>query len=299
MSHPHPSVRALLEADGGADPVDAIRGRARALVTSAMDIGWEGPPFDVNELASLRGLRVSTTTRFADDQDACVMPGQVLVNARKHRVRQRYSVAHEVIHTLFPDYEAELRRAGRLWRREGDESEFERLCQVGAAELLFPFDAFRSAMAAHGCGLAGALALAGDFDASIEATTRRVVELANAPMAAVFLRPKNAVTGEWLDVDASDGHNPHAPLGVSLICTNEACGPLGVARGGPPPRRSAAERAWKRVALARGSVVIERRAAESWTHVGVEGTWDAEAVTLPKGMATPHEVLCLLRPADT
>lgn len=258
-------------------------------------MGWEGPPFDMTELASLRGLQVATSTGFADDQDACVMPRRVLVNARKHRVRQRYSVAHEVGHTLFPDYEEELRRAGRLWRREGDDSEFERLCQVAGAEFLLPLDAFQTAAASRSRTLRGVLGLAGDFDASLEATARRAVETTDEPMVAIFLRPMDAASGAWLDVGRSDGHSPYTPIGVSLACANDACGDLRITKGTPPARRGAADRAWRRVVLARGAVVIERCAEESWAHAGVAGTWSSEAVTLPKGAAVPHEVLCLLR----
>ena len=259
---------------------------------------WDGPPFDMTELASLRGLKVATSTEFADDQDACVVPGQVLLNARKHRVRQRYSIAHEVGHTLFPDYEAKVRREGRLWRRDGDDSEFERLCQVAGAELLLPLDAFLDAVGRHGISLSGALALAKLFDASLEATVRRMVETADTPLVALFLRPRDPETGVWLDVRGAEGHSPFLPLGVSLACASEACGPLQIPVGTCPPKGAAADRAWKRVALARGAVVPEYSTREHWTHAGIDGNWSGEAMTLPKRAAVPHEVLSLLRRSE-
>jgi hypothetical protein len=285
----------LLDADGGDDPFVAIRRRARALVARALELEWVGPPFDMTELASLQGLEVSTSTAFADDQDACVVPGRVLVNARKHRVRQRYSVAHEVGHTLFPDYEEELRREGRLWRREGDESEFEQLCQAAGAELLMPLGAFRTEAESRGRTLEGVMLLAGDFEASLEATTRRMIETADSPMAALFLRPRDPTTGKWLEVSPTDGHFARAALGVSLVCASRTSDALAGAKGSSPPRGSAAERAWKRATLARGAVVVHRRTQESWEHLGIAGTWDSEAMTLPKGAALPHEVLCITR----
>lgn len=295
MLHSHPSVRALLAADGGDDPFVAIRRRARAFVARALELGWAGPPFDITELASLRGLEVCTSTAFTDDQDACVMPGRVLVNARKHRVRQRYSVAHEVGHTLFPDYEEELRREGRFWRREGDESEFEQLCQAAGAELLMPIDAFQTASAMRGRTLEGIMLLAGDFEASLEATARRMIETVDSPMAALFLRPRDPVSGAWLDISRTDGHFARAGLGVSIVCANDSSRELAIAKGNQPPRGSAAERAWKRAALARGTVVVHRRSQEIWAHIGITGIWDSEAITLPKGAAVPHEVLCVMR----
>lgn len=249
----------------------------------------------MTELASLRGLNVRPSNGFTDDQDACVIPGQVLVNARKHPVRQRYSIAHEVGHTLFPDYEAELRRVGRLWRREGDESEFERLCQAAGAEFLMPLETFLERMNACGGGLEGVLRLAGEFQASFEAAARRRVETSAEAMAVLFLRPRDPTTGEWAKIDSAGGHSPYTPVAVSLVCANDAGASFRAAVGALPPKGGAADRAWKRVALAHGKVVIEQRATECWGHAGVDGTWYSEAVTLPRSSAVPHEVLCIVR----
>lgn len=295
MVHRHPSIRALLDAEGCNDPYDAIRRRARALVAEALEIGWEGPPFDMSELASLRRLQVSTSTAFGDDQDACVMPGRILVNARKPPVRQRYSVAHEVGHTLFPDYEKELQRVGRLWRREGDDSELERLCQTAGAEFLMPLDTFVARVNSYGIGIEAVLRLAREFMTSIEAAARRRVETSATPMALLFLRPWDPKTREWLNGGESDGHSPFTPIAVTRAYAKDHGSRFRVAEGTLPPKGSAAERAWKRVALARGAIVIEGRAQECWEHASVPGLWISEAITLPKGAAVPQEVLCMLR----
>ena len=116
-------------------------------------------------------------------------------------------------------------------------------------------------------------------------------------MASLFLRPWDATAGEWLNPSEAEGHNPYTPLGVSLVCTNEGCRAFESVRRARPPRGGAADRAWKRVSLARGAVVIETNARESWEHAGVNAVWSSEAMTLPKSAAVPHEVLCLLRAA--
>src|SRR5581483_2484266 len=110
MSSRHPSVVALLQSSAEKDPAEAIRVRARELVSYARSLGWEGPPFSMLELASLRQLKVDEEAELKGDQDACVVPGRVLLNRRKPSVRQRYSLAHEIVHTLFPDYEQEVHR---------------------------------------------------------------------------------------------------------------------------------------------------------------------------------------------
>lgn len=276
----------------------AIRQRARALVEKAAALGWHGPPFDMEELASLCGLKVSASADLQSDQDACVMPGLVLLNPRKPRVRQRYSVAHEIGHTLFPDYAEELKRVGRLWRQDGDDSDFERLCQVAGAELLFPLEPFLDAVRHDGRDLSATLRIADSFGASPEATARRLIETEDSAAIGLFLKPMDAVSGEWLESGRESYHMPFAPLGVFSSWASDACGSVRIPRGTSPPRKGAADRAWKRVSLARGRMMIESCDRESWHHVGVPGKWHSEALTLPKAAAVPRDVLCLLRTTD-
>ena len=290
----HPSIQALLAAEGGDDPLVAIQRRARKFVTKAMKLGWIGPPFDLRKLARMRGYSVETSTQFDEDHDACILPGRILVNARRSPVRQRYSVAHEMIHTLFPDYKQKLKREGRLWRRQADDSELEQLCQTAAAEVLMPYAPFQERAETYGRDMEGLLRLAKDFDSSVEATARRLVGTANESMVALFLRPVD-VTGAWLNVEDADQHDAHAPIIVSRVCASSACVDFDAVSGTAPPARGSAERAWKRAALAHGAIKIESSAEESWEHSGVPGHWMSESITLPKGNAVPREVLCLLR----
>ena len=295
MRQVHPSVVALLAAQQATDPADAIRGRARQLVAEATALGWSGPPFDLSQLASLRRLKVTVSNDLADDQDACVMPGHILLNSRKAGVRRRYSLAHEIAHTLFPDYEAEVRRAGRLWRRDGDDSQVEWLCQVAASELLFPLDAFRSAISAAGLTLLGVMETATSFDASMEAAIRRTVETATDPVAGFIVRPIDANSGEWLTVSSRDDYSPYQPLAVAMVCCNDASAMLRLARGAAPPKNGAAERAWKSANIARRQPEIRSVRRESWVHIGASEAWDTEAITLPRGNAVPREILCFAR----
>ena len=290
----HPSVVALLEAEATDQPFVAIRRRARAVVATAFALGWEGPPFELDDLASLRGLTVAMSRDLAPDQDACVMPSRVLVNANKPRVRQRYSVAHEVAHTLFPDYEAELRRAGQLWRREGDNTELEALCQAAASEFIMPRDAFVAAAARSGSTISGVIAISRQFDASPEAAARRLAETTRDDMATVVVRPIDPTTGDWLACAPSDAHAPFAPLAVSLVVPSSTGEPMAGGRRVPPPMKCVAEKAWKRVRLAGCTIMIQKSDAEDWTCVGLPGVWCAEAVTLPLVSTSPGQVICLL-----
>jgi uncharacterized protein DUF955 len=290
----HPSIQALLAADRGEDPLVAIQNRARRFVANAMKLGWKGPPFDMRKLARMRGYSVETSTQFEDDQDACILPGRIVVNARRAPARQRYSVAHEMIHTLFPDYKRTLKREGRLWRRQADDSELEQLCQIAAAEVLMPYEAFQERAEKYGRDMEGLVRLAKEFDSSVEAAARRLVSTTKEAMVALFLRPVD-VTGAWLNVADADQHDPFATIVVSFVCANAGCAEFEATSGTAPPRGGSAERAWKRTTLARGEIKIEQSADESWEHSGVRGRWVSESITLPKGNAVPREVLCLLR----
>lgn len=293
MAADHISIRALLSAEGTSDAVEAIRRRARALVSQATEMGWEGPPFDLHQLASLRGLKVEESHDFAEEQEACIVAGLVLLNAKKSPVRKRYSLAHEIAHTLFPDFEQELERVGKLWRRVSEDSEFEYLCQVAASEFLLPLDHFRAHQKIHGTSLRGVIDLAGVFEASVEATVRRTIDLADDPIAAAFLRPVEASTNEWLAVGGA--HTPRAKLRVRSVASNPGSTAMRSSVGAIPPVGGAAERAWKRVSLARGALIIQSKPRESWASAGVQGLWDSEAVTLPVTASLPFEVLCLAR----
>jgi len=297
MTDHHPSVRALLTASGLNDPIDAIRSRARAFVSEAMTLNWEGPPFSMTELASLRNLKVDENADLRDDQDACVMPGRVLLNRRKPGVRRRYSLAHEIGHTLFPDYEEEVRGVGRLWRRDGDDSELERLCQVAAAEFLFPLTPFLAAVGRQDATLSATLTIAGEFVASPEATARRLVETSDAALLAIVVRPVDPETGNWFVFQRGDAHSPYAPLAVASTCYSPATDCVAIQCRTVPPKGSAIERAWRRAVNSRGGTHIECVASESWHDAGIEGVWTSQAVTLPLHAAVPREVLCLMRRA--
>lgn len=132
----NPSVRRL--APHG-DPVDVVTERARALIVEAFDRGWTGPPFDPVELAELLGIDLVPRE---DVRDARLVPGKtrrvVEYNPTRAPARVRYSIAHEIAHTLFPDCDEEVRRRADRQETTTVGWELEALCNVAAAELLMP-----------------------------------------------------------------------------------------------------------------------------------------------------------------
>ena len=130
------SVRALA---GDADPVQAITEKARALAMDAIQNGWSGPPYDPFGLAEY--LKVTVIAR-QDIPDARTIPSRsgfvIEFNPNRPRSRVKYSICHELAHTLFPDCADRIRN--RITHRDakGDDWQLETLCNIGAAELLMP-----------------------------------------------------------------------------------------------------------------------------------------------------------------
>lgn len=292
----HPSIAALLRAEGSDDAEAAIRRRAQKLVAAAIEKGWAGPPFDVYELARRCGLTVSESSQLLETQDAFVTPGHIVLNSRKSKARRRYSVGHEIVHTLFPDYAQVVALAKLLWR-DTNHSDFERLCQIGAAEIMFPSSAFASALETTGLSLRSVLSLSTTFDASVEATMRRAVYLATIAVTGVVLHPctKERDRVEFLIVDPRDTHHPRTQLGIAFACSSNNCPAVSFPRGSLAPNGSAPDRAWKRASSAKNTIVI-REAIGDWPCTESHLKWRSEATTLPLRSSHPNQVLSLLYP---
>ena len=178
----HRSVLALAEAQ---DPLQAITEKARDLVARALDRGWSGPPFDPFELAAL--LKISTVARH-DIRDARI----VAVNSRRFRIefnpsrprgRLRYSIAHEIAHTLFPDCADQVRHRTHHQELGSDSWQLESLCNVAAAEFLMPWGSF-SVLREGSLEIQPMLELERKFDVSFEAVLIRTVHLTDAQCIA-------------------------------------------------------------------------------------------------------------------
>jgi hypothetical protein len=176
----NPSVVAFAK---GKDPVEAILDRARQVTTDAIDRGWEGPPFDPFKLADHLGIHVNAS---GDVRDAQVVVGpdgrfSVELNPSRARVRQRFSLAHEIAHTLFPDCGDAVRR--RELHADVSESqwELEALCNIAAAEFLMPLGSMPQVRADG--NIDKALELRNEFQVSAEAVIIRTVQMSRQPIA--------------------------------------------------------------------------------------------------------------------
>jgi len=185
----HPSITALMdEALSGEKPIDVIRRKCRAMVGRACVLGWTGPPFDPEILASVNGILVEETESPLDGEGSLfVRDGKVVIQCLKGiiRERQRFTICHELAHTCFPDAFEFIRR--RLKVDEEAHKRFEHLCDVGAGELLMPYREFAARLDNDCPSIPLLQNLAADFLASPDATAKRIVDLTHDSCAAVFL----------------------------------------------------------------------------------------------------------------
>ena len=177
------SVRKLLKFAGEADPVRAITLRARTIALDAMDHGWNGPPFDPLQLADHLGIAVAPRHDVRDARTVPAPGGRVLVefNPNRPSARVRYSIAHEIAHTLFPDCGERVRHRAFHGELQGDEWQLEAICNVGAAELLMPLGSLKSAKDSDWT-IESLLALRQQYEVSMEALLIRIVRLTKRPV---------------------------------------------------------------------------------------------------------------------
>lgn len=182
----------LVRSTDALDAPEAVRLRARDLIALYVrEFGVPTMPMDMDVLASLRDI-VRSDEPPVHSLDAELVPDgrggvTMRVNPDRPDTRQRFSVAHEISHTFFPDYTTKVwcRTDARYRDRNNPDDFLEMLCDIAAAELLFPQPWFSRDSAAVE-DAAGLTRLASTYHASREATIRRFAETSPTALAAVF-----------------------------------------------------------------------------------------------------------------
>lgn len=233
----HPEVARLVRREGGRfgteDPEQLVvlycRELVRALIagTHLPGVQWPGPPFCVRMLASLLGHRLEERSDLhSDDAELHPDPARpgfriIRYNPARPASRQNFSIAHEITHTIFEP------GPQRVCRREVPADEpgqfLETLCDVGASELLMPYDAFCRDYAAVGFTVDGVEQLANQYGASREAIANRMVKINNRRCAvAIFsLRRKPAELKDRNQGFLFEECRPDAKLRVDYsVCGN-------------------------------------------------------------------------------
>jgi Zn-dependent peptidase ImmA (M78 family) len=182
-----PDVVALVEAGGGlSDARSLVLTQARKLNASYRRFESTGntPMERLKFIASLQGLTLApmNVERSRNEgRDAVVMlsgaekgkRGQILYNPDRPAGRQAFSVAHEIAHTFFPSTSGGARFREMTASDSQEMSELERLCDLGAAEVLMPREEFQ-ASAGGNWSIESIEHLIGEFGSSREATVFRL-----------------------------------------------------------------------------------------------------------------------------
>ena len=215
----NPSVLAL--AQGNDDPVAVIIEKARAVILDAVEKGWSGPPFDPFHIAD--NLRIPVTPRD-DVLDARLVPSgagsRIEFNPNRPPGRIRFSLAHEIAHTLFPDYRSEIRQRGPS---RGDAWQAELLCNVAAAEILMPIGTAVE-LENESVDIDNLMRLRKQFDVSTEALFLRMARRTTEP-CAVFAAARIATEQEVANFRI-DYTAPSRSWGVNIPWSLQVSGSL-------------------------------------------------------------------------
>lgn len=174
----NPSV---LQFAGNSDPIELITNKTRGEVLRAIQAGWQGPPFDPFKLADF--LEIPTIPR-EDVLDARIVPAgsqraRIEFNPNRTRGRLRFSIAHEIAHTLFPDCVENVRNREQMTVIRDDNWQLELLCNIAAAEILMPVGSEIDPQTP--VTIDNLLRLQKEFDVSTEAISIRLAKITLEP----------------------------------------------------------------------------------------------------------------------
>jgi hypothetical protein len=191
------------------------------------ELGLE-PPIDPRMVASYRGI--ARIVEVADLPYAgCLTPdeGEVIakIRAGDSPRRRRFTAFHEIKHSYLPGFRVSQFRCDpdSPAPRSGTHGEsVEYLADLGASELLLPRRHFQADLDGNGLDLDLVLALSDRYDASLEATAIRTVELAGEDALLISLalgaRPSEPDAEPALRVRWSRAHGswPYVPRHKSV-----------------------------------------------------------------------------------
>jgi hypothetical protein len=182
---------------GDVDPVQAIEAAAKRVVYEAVEKGWNGPPFDPFDLARILDIEILARAELADARTVPVGGGEVAIEYNPDRPRHRllFSVAHEIVHTLFADVSDFARYRANRAAGPPDEWQLELLCNIGAGEILMPTETLPM-LRDSPLEIEVLMQLRAEFGVSTEALLRRATKLANYPIAMFAASRTDASTAD-------------------------------------------------------------------------------------------------------
>ncbi|MCI0747254.1 MAG: ImmA/IrrE family metallo-endopeptidase [Verrucomicrobia subdivision 3 bacterium] len=196
----NPSVNSFA---GGGDPIELMLKRASSVALDAMQEGWSGPPFDPFALADFLHINVVPNSEVLDARTLPLKGGRIQIeyNPNRPRARVRYSVAHEIAHTFFPDCAERVRHRGARQDYAENEWELEMLCNLGAAELLMPTGSLAE-LKDKELSIREVLELRKRFEVSTESVLLRLIRVTQQPYV-LFVASRPSASSARYRVDYS------------------------------------------------------------------------------------------------
>jgi O-acetyl-ADP-ribose deacetylase (regulator of RNase III) len=194
--------------------------KVRSVVLEARDAGWSGPPFNPVALARQLGIRVEASAAVPDARTVVDERGpRIEYNPQQRRTRARFSIAHEIVHTFFPDVGDAVRNRGGD-ARVRDDWQLELLCNLGASEIVMPVGSLPKLGEVP--SLERLIEDRLQFDVSIEAYLIRVVSVTDAPITMFIASPHSDEQGSEYRIDyaIASSSAPRLPLSERRIPDN-------------------------------------------------------------------------------
>jgi len=134
--------RSVKKLSGDRNPIETIVRKCRDLIYSYSESGGSVTPLDPFALATfIKNIKLVPLEIVPDARTRTVADTHILeFNPNRPRSRVRYSVCHEIVHTFFPDCGEKTRNRATHEEMVSDDWQLEMLCNIGAGELLMPFD---------------------------------------------------------------------------------------------------------------------------------------------------------------
>lgn len=302
-------VEAIINQMNVSSPIDAIRLLSRKTLDGFFDqFGDAEAPMNIEALASFRSIRkVDELPVFSEDAE--LIPngdkGMLMrLNPERPLTRQRFSMGHEIGHTLFPGYNNQVQcriPRQRDWHDPNNLVEF--LCDIASSEFLFPLEWFKADLEETDVTAERLVYFAERYNASQEATVRRYVDLALEPTAAIFFRWKlkpselsrRSSRGQ-LSIPGIVRREPIARLRVEYSCCNDLFDAL--EHHIPSDKSVAEESAIHLAALAGNCLNVERElldlgAFRGWFRISVMPCFTPDSSKGPNG---ENGVIAIIQP---
>ena len=178
--------KSVLKFAGNSDPIELVEQKARHLVLLARDAGWSGPPYNPLAIADLLKIPVEASGDVVDARTIATGTGvRIEFNPTRPRERVRFSIAHEIAHTLFSDVAEKTRHRGG--DATSDDWQLEMLCNLAAAEFVMPAGSLPPSDKLP--NIENLMVERRKFDVSTEAFLMRVVKATTEPATMFCASP--------------------------------------------------------------------------------------------------------------